>query len=90
MSVEVELGALISSNPTHARLASTECFGLLGMVPKELKAPKVYPAATDGVWIMLKPLSKGEDILKFNAQYDKDKGAYSKMAQDIEYKLIIE
>mgnify|MGYP000370756880 CR=1 FL=1 len=90
LTVEVELDSLISSNPTHARLASTECFDLLGMIPKEHQAPKVYPAATDGFWIMLKPLSKGEHVLKFNAQYNRDKGAYSKMAQDIEYKLIIE
>lgn len=90
LSIEITLDSLISSNPTHARISSTECFDLLGLVPEEYKAPRVYPAATDGFWIMLKPLSKGEHLLKFDAQYNRDKGGYSKMAQDIEYKLIVE
>jgi hypothetical protein len=90
LSIEITLDSLISSNPTHARISSAECFDLLGLVPEEYKAPRVYPAATDGFWIMLKPLSKGEHLLKFDAQYNRDKGGYSKMAQDIEYKLIVE
>ncbi|WP_420589293.1 hypothetical protein [Bacterioplanoides sp.] len=90
ITIEVELNGLVYSNPTHARLASNECFDLLGMIPEEYGAPRVYPAATDGFWIMLKPLPKGEHILKFNAQYNRDKGAYSKMAQDIQYKLIVQ
>ncbi len=89
ITIEVELDSLISSNPTHGRIASQECFNLLGLVPEEYKVPVVYPAATDGFWVMLKPLSKGEHKLKFNAKYNREKGAYSKMAQDIEYTLII-
>lgn len=90
LSIKVELDSLVSSNPEHSRLSSKECFDLLGMIPKEYEAPKVYPAATDGYWMMLKPLSKGEHTLKFQAKYYREKGAFSKMAQDIEYKIIIE
>lgn len=89
LSIEITVDSLISSNPNHTRISSEECFDLLGLIPKEYNAPRIYPAATDGFWIMLKPLSKGEHLLKFNAQYDRDKGGYSKMAQDIEYKIII-
>ncbi|WP_320823584.1 hypothetical protein [Reinekea sp.] len=90
LSIEISLDSLVSSNPNHARISSAECFDLLGLVPEEYKAPRVYPSATDGFWIMLKPLSKGEHLLKFDAQYNRDRGGYSKMAQDIEYKLIVE
>ncbi len=89
ISIEVELDSLVSSNPAHGRIASQDCFDLLGLIQKENNVPKVYPAATDGFWVMLKPLPKGEHRLRFNAMYNRDKGAYSKMAQDIEYTLII-
>lgn len=39
--------------------------------------------------MMLKPLAKGSRTLELNAMYDCEKGAYSKMAQDIEYELIV-
>jgi len=90
LTIEVELNGMVYSNPTHARLVSKECFDLLGMIPEEYGAPRVFPAATDGFWLMLKPLEKGEHSLKFNAQYNRDKGAYSQMAQDIEYKIVVQ
>ncbi len=89
LSIEVELDGMFSMNPAHTRMSSRECFDLLGMIPKEKQPPKVFPSASDGYWVMLKPLSKGRHILKFNAMYDREKGAYSKMAQDIEYELIV-
>lgn len=87
--IDVELDDLKSSNPAHLRLSSDECFNLLGLIPKELEPPRIYPAATDGYWAMLKPLSKGTHTLKFQAKYDREEGAYSKMVQDIEYVLIV-
>ena len=49
--------------------------------------PKVFPAATDGYWLMLKPLAKGHHQLKFSAQYNRANGAFGKMVQDIEYEI---
>ena len=89
LSIEISLNLAQSWNPAHTRLASEECFNLLGLVPAENNPPNVYPAASDGYWVMLKPLTKGVHILKFNAMYDREKGAYSKMAQDIEYEIIV-
>lgn len=89
LSIEVELDSIKAQHPSNIRIASKDCFDLLGLVPKEYNAPYVYPAATDGYWVMLKPLSEGTHVLRFNAMYNRDKGAYGKMAQDIEYELII-
>lgn len=90
LSIEISLDSVSAWNPANTRISSENCFDLLGLVPKELSPPKIYPAATDGYWVMLKPLSKGSHTLNFKAQYDREKGAYSKMVQDIEYELIIE
>lgn len=89
LSIAVELDGISASNPAHTRLASADCFDLMARVPREYNPPKVFPSASDGYWVMLKPLTKGKHSLKFNAQYDRNKGPYAKMAQDIEYDLII-
>jgi len=90
LSIEITLNAISAWNPADTRISSENCFDLLGLIPRELNPPKVYPAATDGYWVMLKPLPKGTHTLSFKAQYNREKGAFSKMAQDIEYELIIE
>lgn len=87
ISIDVTLDSVGASNPAHTRLASEQCFDLLGLTPATLNPPKLYPA--DGYWVMLKPLSKGVHHLKFQAKYDRENGAYSQMAQDIEYELTI-
>lgn len=90
LSIEVSLDSITAWNPANTRIASENCFDLLGLIPREDNPPKIYPAATDGYWVMLRPLPKGTHILKFTAKYNREEGAYSKMAQDIEYELIIE
>jgi len=69
------------------RIQSEKCFDLLGLIPKKFNAPKVFPSATDGYWLMLKPLTKGQHKLKFSAQYNRANGAFGQMAQDIEYEI---
>ena len=90
LTIEVSLNSVSAWNPANTRIASEQCFDLLGMLPREINPPRVYPAATDGYWLMLKPLPKGEHVLKFQAQYDKEKTPYGKMLQDIEYHLTIQ
>jgi hypothetical protein len=90
LSIEITLDAIAAWNPANTRISSDNCFDLLGQIPRALNPPKVYPAATDGYWVMLKPLSKGTHTLSFKAQYNRENGAFSKMAQDIEYELLIE
>lgn len=90
LNISVELDGVSSENPAHYRLSSPDCFDLLGLIPKEENAPKVYPAASDGYWVMLKPLKKGKHVLKFSAQYDRENGAYGKMLQDIYYEIMVQ
>ena len=90
LDIQVSLDGVVAWNPAHTRISSTNCFNLYGLIPKEYNPPKLYPAATDGYWVMLKPLDKGEHTLKFQAQYNRENGAYGKMAQDIEYQLTVE
>jgi len=90
LSIEISLDSESAWNPANTRISSENCFNLLGLIPQELNPPEIYPAATDGYWVMLKPLSRGTHTLTFKAQYNREKGAYSKMAQDIEYKLTVE
>ncbi|WP_317932561.1 hypothetical protein [Halioxenophilus sp. WMMB6] len=89
LNIDVTLDLMHASNPAHTRLKSEECFDLLGLLPSSVNAPKIYPTASDGYWIMLKPLSKGKHNLKFRARYDGDEDRYSKMVRDIEYELIV-
>ena len=90
LSIGITLDSMTAWNPANTRIASADCFDMLGLVPDELNPPKIYPAATDGYWVMLRPLTRGIHTLKFKAQYGREKGPYSKMAQDIEYELLIE
>lgn len=90
LSINIEIDSITALNPAHTRLSSPECFDFLAKVPRELNPPKYYPAASDGYWVMLKPLSKGAHSIKFQAKYDRTNGGHSKMAQDIEYEIIVE
>ncbi len=90
LSIEIMLDDEIALNPANTRISSVNCFDLLGLIPQKFNPPKIYPAATDGYWVMLKPLSIGDHVLTFKAQYNREKGAYSKMLQEIEYQIKIE
>ena len=90
LSIDIELDSIKASNPAHTRLSSEKCFNIFALAPANAHAYNAYPSASDGYWVMLKPLAKGKHILKFQAKYNREKGAYSKMAQDIEYELNIQ
>jgi hypothetical protein len=87
LSINVELDGEIIPEAKEYRIKSNKCFDLFGLIPKEHNARKVFPSATDGYWLMLKPLSKGKHNLKFSAQYNRVNGSFGKMAQDIEYEI---
>jgi hypothetical protein len=71
------------------RLASKSCFNLFARVPKEFDAPSVDPSATDGYWIMLKPLPPGHHKLEFRAFYSRPGASYGDMVQNISYDLTV-
>ncbi|NQZ23296.1 MAG: hypothetical protein HRT53_14730 [Colwellia sp.] len=83
--VYVELDGHSVPNMRNNRIKSKDCFDLHGLLVQQKNVEKVYPAATDGYWLMLKPLAKGLHSLKFNAQYQHDSALHGKAMQDIEY-----
>jgi len=90
LTIQIDIDGISAIDPAHTRLSSPECFDLYGMIPKEYGAPERYPAASDGYWVMLKPLSKGVHNLKFSASYGRPDKPFGEMAQDIEYVLTVE
>lgn len=72
------------------RVASQQCFDVFNRVPQAQKAYKAYPSATDGYWLQIGPLSPGHHTLKFGGRYNRSSADYGRMAQDIEYELVVE
>ena len=76
-------------NPALHRHKSQKCFDLLAAIPEEFNAPKVYPSATDGYWVMLNPLAEGIHKISFKASYGNPNSGFGMMYQDIEYEVEI-
>jgi len=89
LDIYVELDGVAAWNPASSRMSSSKCFDLLGLIPEKYNAPEVFPSATDGYWVMLKPLSRGQHILRFQAGYGRENSNFGQMMQDIEYEIIV-
>jgi hypothetical protein len=88
-SIEVQVdGVDVPSMRTH-REESPGCFDVFARIPKEVKAPPGYPAASDGYWIMLKPLSVGSHTIRFSAKYNRPGSPYGALTQDVSYDVHI-
>ncbi|MBA6230957.1 MULTISPECIES: hypothetical protein [unclassified Colwellia] len=85
--VYAELNGYSIPNMRNNRIKSNNCFDLHELLAEIEPTKKVYPAATDGYWLMLRPLSKGIHSLKFNAQYHHQTAIHGNMMQDIEYTI---
>jgi hypothetical protein len=89
LKISVTLDDVKAFNPFHTRYKSKDCFDLYANVSQILRKKANYPAASDGYWVMLKPLAKGKHHLSFSAQYDNPQHDYGKMLQDIDYDLVV-
>lgn len=76
-------------NPVFFRNSSIKCFDLIARKANNHQHSEIYPSATDGYWVMLKPLSLGTHKLLFSAEYNRPDGAFGRMVQDIEYTIDI-
>nr|MBC8273398.1 hypothetical protein [Chloroflexota bacterium] len=76
-------------NPVFFRSSSVKCFDLIARKKNNSQQLEMYPSATDGYWVMLKPLSVGTHEIAFRAEYNRPGGSYGKMVQDIEYTIEI-
>ncbi len=74
-------------NPVFHRISSQSCFDLAARKEPDARQSEVYPSATDGYWVMLKPLPVGSHTISFRAEYNRLGGAFGKMVQDIEYTI---
>ena len=73
-------GASLQDLERH-RLASPSCFNLAARAGAN--APKIEPTASDGYWLALRPLSKGQHTLRFG-------GSLPSLRQELVYTLIVE
>jgi len=71
------------------RIRSDSCFDPLARVPEEFAPPSWAPSATDGYWLMLRPLPAGQHELSFQAFYTNQESAFGEMVQNISYTLTI-
>lgn len=77
-------------NPAVFRHGSQQCFDLIARKPGIYHPETVYPSATDGYWVMLKPLAPGRHNIAFSAEYNRPDSAYGRMSQDIEYSIEVD
>jgi len=87
--IRVSLNGERLENAERFRLASAECFDIFARIPEEYNAPSAAPSATDGFWIMLKPLPSGTHRLEFRAFYTEQGSSIDNMVQNISYDLTI-
>jgi hypothetical protein len=92
----VDLFAIVDgvaiSDLKNFRASSTECFDFFARVPKYLQPYSGYPSATDGFWLLLKPLPKGHHVIQFGARYNNSASCdcYGEMVQNIMYDLEVD
>lgn len=77
------------TEPQRFRIASADCFDPFARTPADAQAPRDALAATDGYWIMLRPLPPGPHLLEFRAFYTNPDEALGDMVQNIAYDLTV-
>jgi len=86
----VELNGAALNDVRRYRVASDKCFDIFERIQLDQRPYTAYPSASDGYWILLKPLSRGRYTLKFGGRYNQESSAYGRSVQDIEYELIVQ
>ena len=86
----VKIDGQALKNPKRYRARTRKCFDVYGRISAEEKPYNAFPSASDGYWILLKPLQPGKHSIKFGGQYNKASSAYGRTLQDIEYEITVE
>jgi hypothetical protein len=86
----VKVDGQVVENPKKFRARTRKCFDVYGKIPAESKPYKAFPSASDGYWILLRPLVAGKHTIKFGGQYNSASSAYGRILQDIEYEITVE
>ncbi len=85
-----EVDGVPLKNLKRYRARTKECFDVFERVDKSLNPYNAYPSASDGYWLMLRPLSKGTHTIKFGGRYNIPGDPSGGMVQDIEYEIAVE
>ena len=79
-------GVLVRNIPAH-HIRSEQCFDAFPLAPYIDNPKSYFPAATDGYWLMLKPLSPGSHRIVVRALYDNPGAESGDLEQNFEYQL---
>ncbi|MBX9900421.1 MAG: hypothetical protein K2Y28_06510 [Burkholderiaceae bacterium] len=85
----VEIDGVQLENVRQFRARTEECFDIFAKVDRSLNPYNAYPSASDGYWVLLKPLSKGKHTVKFGGGYNAAGNPLGRMLQDIEYEITV-
>jgi hypothetical protein len=88
-SFKVSIDDEVFVNPVLHRIGSDKCFDLIARKVDVREDESAYPAATDGYWVMLRPLQVGRHKISFNAEYNRPGGSFGRTVQDINYDITV-
>lgn len=90
LDIFVEIDGVKLNDARQYRVRTEECFDVFARVPENLRPAAGDPAASDGFWYLLEPLSRGRHEIRFGGRYNNNADSFSQMVQDIEYVILIE
>ena len=83
----VEIDSVMVANVLTHRIRSTRCFDAYAKAGYMEHSEDYLPAATEGYWLMLSPLSPGPHRLVVHARYDNPGKPGGDMEQAFEYEM---
>lgn len=72
------------------RIGTPHCFDAYPVAPYLSGAKSYFPAATDGYWLLLRPLPPGEHHVRVRARYDNPGNELGNLEQVFDYDLQVE
>ncbi len=85
--LSLELDGKTITNLAAFRQQSRNCFDVLGKVSRDRLPPRLFPSATEGYWVMLRPLPAGEHQLRIKARYRAEHVNKGVIEQDVTYRI---
>jgi hypothetical protein len=89
-SVSITIDGQEVSHIERFRQSTPRCFDAFPVAPYLDRAKSWFPAATDGYWLMLRPLPVGVHVISVRATYDNPGSAFGDLEQVFEYQLQVE
>ncbi|MEO8001266.1 MAG: hypothetical protein ABI644_05275 [Arenimonas sp.] len=89
MWAKVEIDGVVVQKIKSHRIRPDICFDAYPIASYLNKPQSYFPAATDGYWLMLKPLSPGSHIINVRARYSNPGSQFGDLEQIFEYRLWI-